>query len=110
MGTRPSRANAAARSDARTPLHAMRYDFTVGVWFSKYGLPSETRTVGRVESVTVIRAASESGGGMVTRAEGGRTLAANTVPGARAITARAESYESVPDMGHKRKYSTVSPP
>src|SRR2546421_7165104 len=28
----------------------------------------------------------------------------------RAMVARAESYERVPDMGHSRKYSTVSPP
>src|SRR5205823_5774584 len=37
------------------------YDFTVGVWFSRYGLPSETRTVGFCESVTVMSRASEEG-------------------------------------------------
>src|SRR5256885_15598242 len=91
IGTRPSRASATARSDARTSLQATRYDFTVGAWFNKYGLPSETRTVERVESVALIRAASESGRALVPRPERGRTLAANTVPGARAIPGRAES-------------------
>src|SRR2546421_1591720 len=54
--------------------------------------------------------ASESGRAMFPFPEIGRTLVRNTVAGARAIVARAESYERVPDMGHSRKYSTVSPP
>ena len=54
--------------------------------------------------------ASESGREMVPRPEMGRTLAANTTAGARAITLRAESYDGVPDIGHRRKKSTVSPP
>src|SRR5439155_11379269 len=33
IGDQPSRARLAARSAARTPLHAMTYDLTVGVWF-----------------------------------------------------------------------------
>src|SRR5207244_13364366 len=53
---------------------------------------------------------SESGRAMFPFPEIGRTLATNTVAGARAMVARAESYERVPDMGHSRKYSTVSPP
>src|SRR5947207_3387437 len=54
--------------------------------------------------------ASESGRAMFPFPEIGRTLVMNTVAGARAMVARAESYERVPDMGHSRKYSTVSPP
>src|SRR5689334_17712949 len=34
-GDQPSSARAAARSAGRTPLRAIRYDFTVGVWFSR---------------------------------------------------------------------------
>ena len=54
--------------------------------------------------------ASESGRAMFPFPEMGRTLATNTVAGARAIVARAVSYDKVPDIGHRRKYSTVSPP
>src|SRR6266581_1707680 len=54
--------------------------------------------------------ASESGRAMFPFDEMGRTLATNTVAGARAIVARAESYDRVPDIGQSRKYSTVSPP
>src|SRR6266545_4431153 len=91
IGDHPSSARPAARSAARTPLQAIRYDFTVGVWFNRYGLPSESRTVGFTESVAMISRAIESGRAMVPRPETGRTLAANTTVGARAITARAES-------------------
>src|SRR5439155_15790647 len=76
----------------------------------RYELPSDTSTVGRAASVTVISWASESGRAMLPFHEMGRTLATNTVAGARPIVARAESYDRVPDMGHSRKYSTVSPP
>src|SRR5436853_4717632 len=110
IGTLPSSASATARSEARTPLHAIRYDLAAGVWFRRYGLPSETRTVGRAASVAVMSCASESGRTMLPRDEIGRTFATNTVVGARAITVRAESYDSGPDIGHSRKYATVSPP
>src|SRR5260370_8557130 len=110
MAIRPSSARAAARSDARTPLHAIRNERTLGVWLKRYGLPSETRTVGRVASVRLMSSARESGSAIVPRPESGRTLAANTVAGERAIRARAESYDALPDIGHRRKYLTVSPP
>src|SRR6185312_7426897 len=35
IGTRPNNASATARSDARTALHAIRNDFTVGVCSSR---------------------------------------------------------------------------
>ena len=91
IGDQPSRARLAARSAARTPLHAMTYDLTVGVWFRRYGLPSDTRTVGFCESVTVMSRASESGNAMFPLEEIGRTFVANTTVGDRAITTRAES-------------------
>src|SRR5437867_12334613 len=71
---------------------------------------SDTSTVGRAASVSVMSWASESGRAMFPFPEIGRTLVTNTVAGARAMVVRAESYERVPDMGHSRKYSTVSPP
>src|SRR5207247_1932802 len=65
IGDRPSSARLAARSAARTPLQAMRYDFTVGAWFNRYGLPRETSTVGLAESVAMMSRAIESGRAMV---------------------------------------------
>ncbi|OLC73569.1 MAG: hypothetical protein AUH78_13360 [Gemmatimonadetes bacterium 13_1_40CM_4_69_8] len=59
--------------------------------------------MGRAASVAVTSWASESGSAMLPRHEIGRTFATNTVAGARAITARAESYDSGPDIGHSRK-------
>src|SRR2546427_8466439 len=108
IGDRPSSARAAARSEARTPLHASRYDLTVGAWFRRYGLPNEISTVGLRESVTVMSCASESGSAMLPRPEIGRTPDANTTFGLRAITVRAESYDGTPDIGHRRKESTGS--
>src|SRR5256885_16869205 len=81
IGDRPSRARAAARSEARTPLQASRYDFTVGVWLRRYGLPKEISTEGLSESVTIMSCASESGSAMLPRHEMGRTPAANTTAG-----------------------------
>src|SRR5574341_1715804 len=101
MGDHPSSARAAARSAGRTPLHAMMYDFTVGVWFSRYGLPSATSTDGFTESVTVIRRASESGSAMNPLPEIGRTFAAKMTVGTRLMTTRAESYDAGPDIGHR---------
>ena len=46
---------------------------------------------------------------MLPRAEIGRTPDANTTLALRVITVRAESYDGTPDIGHSRKYSTVSP-
>src|SRR5688572_25760180 len=109
IGAQPTSARAAARSAARTPLHAIMYDFTVGVWFKRYGLPRETSTVGFSESVTVMSRASESGSAMLPFQAMGRTFAANTAIGARAMVARAESYDAVPDIGQSRKKLTVSP-
>src|SRR5437016_8886286 len=105
IGTLPSSASATARSEARTPLHAIRYDLAAGVWFRRYGLPSETRTVGRAASVAVMSCASESGRAMLPRHEIGRTLAPNTVVGDRALTVRAESYDSRSDLEQRRKYA-----
>src|SRR3954462_15790355 len=90
-GDQPSSARAAARSAVRTPLHAMRYDFTIGVWFRRYGLPSDTSTVGFTESVSAMRRASESGRAMLPLAAIGRTFMAKITVGARPITKRAES-------------------
>src|ERR1044072_2502107 len=80
-GDQPSSARAAARSAGRTPLQAIRYDFTVGVWLRRYGLPSETRTVGLTESVLAINRASESGSAMAPLAAMGRTFIAKTTAG-----------------------------
>src|SRR5262245_15340458 len=91
IGDQPSSARAAARSAGRTPLQATRYDFTVGVWLKRYGLPSATSTVGFTESVSEMRRASESGSAMNPLPEIGRTLAAKITVGARPITTRAES-------------------
>src|SRR5260370_31748831 len=95
---RRSSARAAARSAARTPLQAIRNDRTAGVWLKRYGLPSETRTVGRVASVTLISSARESGRATVPRPESGPPLAADTGAGARAVTARAETYAPLPHI------------
>src|SRR5256714_12948158 len=86
IGDRPSRARAAARSEARTPLQASRYDFTVGGWVRRYGLPKEISTEGLSESVTIMRCASESGSAMVPRHEMGRTPDANTTAALPAAT------------------------
>src|SRR6185436_16925736 len=103
IGDQPSSARAAAFSATRALLQATRYDFTVGVWLRRYGLPSATSTVGLAESVTVISRASESGNAMKPRPEMGRTLAAKITVGARPIMTRAESYDAWPDIGHSRK-------
>src|SRR3982750_3696498 len=95
MGDQPRSARAAARSAGRTPLHAMRYDLTVGVWFKRYGLPSDTSTVGLTESVAMISRASESGNAMAPLAAIGRTFVAKITVGARLMTTRAESYDAV---------------
>src|SRR5258705_12897283 len=110
IGAQPSSARLTARSEPRTPLHATRYDFTVGAWLSRYGLPSDTSSVGFAESVAAIKRASESGSAIVPRPEIGRTLAANTTVGALAIAVRAESYDCGPDIGQGRENVTVSPP
>ena len=70
---------------------------------SRYGLPSETSTVGRAESVAVISRTSESGIVMVPRDVIGRTWATKTTRSSRAMVARAESYDCGPDMGQSRK-------
>src|SRR5256885_3318638 len=45
IGTFPRRASATARSEARTPLQAIRYDRTVAGWLRREGLPSDPTTV-----------------------------------------------------------------
>src|SRR5437879_13001139 len=102
IGDRPSSARAAARSDARTPLQASRYDLTEGVWFRRYALPNEISTAGLSVSVTMMSCASECGRAMLPRHEICRTPDVNTTLGLRAITVRAESYVGVPDIGHSR--------
>src|SRR5260370_42260136 len=51
IGEYPSRARAAARSQARAPLQASQYVFPVGARLHRYGLPKLVITLGFAESV-----------------------------------------------------------
>src|SRR5260370_42156049 len=61
IGEYPSRARAAARSQARAPLQASKDVFTVGAWLNRYGLPKLNLTVGLTEYGAVVRRANAFG-------------------------------------------------
>ena len=91
IGAAPASARATARSATAFERQAIRYEPTSGRPPMRYGLPSETRTVGRSRAVRAMSAVSAAGRPIAPRPAIGRSAVAKTAVGLRRSAAAAES-------------------